>query len=66
MRNALSTVPKAAQQMVAATLRTIFAEPDRTGARKTIARIPRVFERRFPTLVAGCVSYRQCFITQGS
>jgi transposase-like protein len=31
MRNALSTVPKAAQQMVAATLRTIFAQPDRAG-----------------------------------
>src|SRR6266550_3949973 len=53
MRNALSTVPKAAQQMVAATLRTIFAQPDREGgARETIARISRLFERRFPKLVA--------------
>jgi transposase-like protein len=52
MRNALSTVPTAAQQMVAATLRTIFAQPDREGARETIARISRLFERRFPKLVA--------------
>ena len=50
--NALSTVPKAAQQMVAATLRTIFAQPDRAGAQETIARISRLFERRFPKLVA--------------
>src|SRR5262249_24665193 len=32
MRNALSTVPKVAQQMVAATLRTIFAQPDLASA----------------------------------
>ena len=51
-RAVLSTVPKAAQQMVAATLRTIFAQPDRDGARETIARISRLFERRFAKLVA--------------
>ena len=28
MRNALSLVPKAAQQMVGATIRTVFAQPD--------------------------------------
>ena len=52
MRNALSTVPKAAQPMVAATMRTIFAQPDGQGARETMARICRLFERRFPKLVA--------------
>src|SRR5712692_2490476 len=52
MRNALSTVPKAAQQMVAATLRTIFAQPDQESARETVARIARLFERRYPKLVA--------------
>lgn len=52
MRNALSTVPKAAQPMVAATLRTIFAQPDANGAHETITRICRLFERRFPKLVA--------------
>jgi transposase-like protein len=38
--------------MVAATLRTIFAHPDREGARETIARISGLFERRLPKLVA--------------
>jgi len=52
MRNALATVPKAAQPMVAATLRTIFAQPDAAGAREAVARIGRLFERRFPKLVA--------------
>jgi putative transposase len=52
MRNALSTVPKAAQPMVAATPRTIFAQPDHDGAKEAIARIGRLFERRFPKLVA--------------
>jgi len=33
MRNALATVPKVAQQMVAATLRTIFAQPDLAAAK---------------------------------
>jgi transposase-like protein len=52
MRNALSCVPKAAQLMVAATVRTIFAQPDREAAHETVARICRLFERRFPKLVA--------------
>lgn len=51
MRNALSTVAKAAQPMVAATLRTIFAQPEREGAQETIARICRLFEQLFPKLV---------------
>src|SRR6266849_1282640 len=42
MRNALSTVPKAAQQMVAAPLRTIFAQPDLAAAKDTTARICRL------------------------
>jgi putative transposase len=32
MRNALSTVPKEAQQMVGATIRTVFAQPDAESA----------------------------------
>ena len=32
MRNALSLVPKAAQQMVGATIRTVFAQPDSRSA----------------------------------
>jgi transposase-like protein len=52
MRNALSTVPKLAQQMVAATLRTVFAQPDAPSAKETIERVCRLFEKRYPQLVA--------------
>src|SRR5262252_2435282 len=51
MRNALSTVPKVAQQMVAATLRTIFAQPDLASAQDAVERIARLFEKRYPKLV---------------
>jgi transposase-like protein len=52
MRNALATVPRLAQQMVAATLRTIFAQPDADSARDTVERVCRLFEKRYPQLVA--------------
>ncbi len=52
MRNALSTVPKAAQQMVAATVRTVFAQPDAESARESVTKICRIFDKRFPKLVA--------------
>ena len=52
MRNALATVPKLAQQMVAATLRTIFAQADADSARDTLERVCRLFEKRYPQLVA--------------
>jgi putative transposase len=52
MRNALATVPKLAQQMVAATLRTIFAQPDLDSAHDTVERVCRLFEKRYPQLVA--------------
>jgi len=52
MRNALATVPKLAQQMVAATLRTIFAQPDADSAHQTVERVCRLFETRYPQLVA--------------
>jgi transposase-like protein len=52
MRNALATVPKLAQQMVAATLRTVFAQPDAPSAQETVERVCRLFEKRYPQLVA--------------
>ena len=52
MRNALATVPKLAQQMVAATLRTIFAQADVDSAHDTVERVCRLFEKRYPQLVA--------------
>lgn len=51
MRNALATVPKVAQQMVAATLRTVFAQPDLRSAHDTVVRICTLFEKRYPKLV---------------
>jgi putative transposase len=50
MRNALSLVPKAAQQMVGATIRTVFAQPDARGAREQWRRVSESFGSRFPRL----------------
>jgi putative transposase len=50
MRNALSLVPKAAQQMVGATIRTVFAQPDSESARQQWRRISDGFRHRFPRL----------------
>jgi putative transposase len=51
MRNALSSVPKHAQQMVAAMVRTIFAQPDVASAKETLGRVCSVFRAKFPQLV---------------
>ena len=37
--------------MVAATLRTILAQPDLAAAKDTVERICRLFEKRYPKLV---------------
>jgi putative transposase len=50
VRNALSLVPKAAQQMVGATIRTVFAQPDSESARQQWRRISDGFRHRFPRL----------------
>ena len=50
MRNALSLVPKAAQQMVGATIRTVFAQPDAASARQQWRRVSEGFGGRFPKL----------------
>ncbi len=50
MRNALSLVPKAAQQMVGATIRTVFAQPDLGGAHQQWRRVSEGFRDRFPRL----------------
>ena len=39
IRNALALVPKSAPQMVAATIRTVFAQPDAAGAREQWRRV---------------------------
>jgi putative transposase len=50
MRNALSLVPKTAQQMVGATIRTVFAQPDSQSARQQWLRVSEGFRSRFPRL----------------
>ena len=52
MRNALALVPKAAQPMVAATIRTVFAQPEADLARETWRRVADGFRPRFPKLAA--------------
>jgi putative transposase len=50
MRNALSLVPKAAQQMAGATIRTVFAQPDAGSAREQWLRVSEGFRARFARL----------------
>ena len=50
MRNALSLVPKAAQQMVGATIRTVFAQPDAVSAHQQWRKVSDGFRGRFPKL----------------
>ena len=47
MRNALSLVPMAAQQMVGATIRTVFAQPDSQSAPQQWRRISEGLRSRF-------------------
>ncbi len=48
VRNALALVPKSAAQMVAATIRTVFVQPDATTAREQWRRIADSFRSRYP------------------
>jgi putative transposase len=50
VRNALALVPKAAQQMVAATIRTVFVQPDPAAAHEQWRRVADSFRARFPRL----------------
>jgi putative transposase len=50
VRDALALVPKSAQQMVAATIRTVFAQPEPASARATWRRVADSFRGRFPRL----------------
>ena len=47
MRNVLSRVPKASAEMVAAAIRTIFAQPDAEHVRSQLAEVTRMLEGRF-------------------
>src|SRR5919109_1490225 len=50
MRDALGLVPKSAQQMVAATIRTVYAQPDAAAAHEQWRRVADTFRARFGRL----------------
>lgn len=52
VRNALALVPKAAAQLVAATIRTVFAQPEPEMARLTWRQVAESFQARYPKLAA--------------
>ena len=51
MRNILARVPKQAQAMVAATVRTIFEQPNRTAAETQLLVVIEALQVRFPQVV---------------
>jgi transposase-like protein len=51
VRNALAYVPKSAAQVVAATIRTVFVQPDEAGAHEHWRRVTDTFRTRFPRVV---------------
>ena len=48
MRNILSIVPRASQEMVASVIRTIFAQPDAKNVQAQFDEITRMLERSHP------------------
>ena len=52
LRNALALVPKGAQALVAATIRTVFAQPTADAVREQWRRVADGFRERWPRLAA--------------
>ena len=52
MRNLLSTVPKGAQETVAAIVRTIFISPDHASAMAQLHEVCSMLQAKFPDAVA--------------
>jgi len=52
MRNVLSKVPKASAEMVAAAIRTIFAQPDAGHVRSQLEEVARMLDTQFPVVAA--------------
>jgi len=48
MRNLLATVPKSHKEMIAATIRTIFAQPDPEATRTQLRQVVGMLEVRYP------------------
>ena len=51
LRNLLARVPRTAQSMVAATVRSIFEQPDRAAAAARLRQVCATLEARFPAVV---------------
>ncbi len=52
MRNVLSRVPKASAEMVAASIRTVFAQPDAAHVRSQLTEIAGMLRPQFPDVAA--------------
>jgi putative transposase len=52
MRNVLARVPKASTEMVAAAIRTVFAQPDAAHVRAQLAEISAMLAAQFPDVAA--------------
>jgi hypothetical protein len=52
MRNVLAKVPKASAEMVAAAIRTVFAQPDTAHARGQLDEVARMLDAQFPVVAA--------------
>lgn len=52
MRDLLAHVPRSAQSMVAALVRTIFAQPDQEAARQQLRQVTTTLRERFPQAAA--------------
>ena len=63
LRNLLARVPKSAQAMVAATVRTIFQQPDRRAAQAQLAHVIEMLRDRFPHAVALLVEAEEEVLT---
>ena len=63
VRNVLARVPKSAQAMVAATVRTIFQQPDRAAAQAQLAHVVATLADRFPKVVPLLVEAEEEILT---
>ena len=52
MRNVLARVPKASAEMVAAAVRTVFAQPDTAHVHRQLAEVVRMLKGQFPDVAA--------------
>jgi putative transposase len=59
MRNLLARVPRANAEMVAAAVRTIFAQPDATAVGEQFERITTMLDGQFPDVAAALRATRQ-------